>query len=88
LKVPGVQFNPWQSSFAKPKRIGEINVDILNTLLAANVVLTACAFLGFALTKEGVTERVGNIFSNINVAGIAGAAFGLVTVSSVGAMFL
>jgi hypothetical protein len=86
--MPGVQFNPWQRNHAKPNRIGEVNMDILNTLLAANVTLTACAFLGFALTKEGVTEKVGNIFSHINVAGIAGAAFGLVTVSSVGAMFL
>jgi hypothetical protein len=63
-------------------------MDILNTLLAANVALTAAAFLGFALTKEGVTESVSTIFSKVDVAGVAGAAFGLVTVSSVGAMFL
>ncbi len=63
-------------------------MDILNTLLAANVALTALAFAGFAFTKDGVAESVRGALAGINVAGIVGAAFGLVTVSSVGAMFL
>jgi hypothetical protein len=63
-------------------------MDILNTLLAANVALTALAFAGFALTKEGVAESVRGALANVNVAGLVGAGIGLVTVSSVGAMFL
>ena len=63
-------------------------MDILNTLLVANVTLTVAVLVGFALTKQGAVESVRNMFSGVNVAGIVGAAFGLVTVSSVGAMFL
>ena len=63
-------------------------MDFLNTFLVANVALCAFALVGFALTKEGATESVVKLFSGVNVAGVVGAAFGLFTVSSVGAMFL
>jgi hypothetical protein len=72
----------------RPNRTGETNMDILTTLLAVNTALCAAALVGFALTKESAIEAVRNTFSGVNVAGIFGAAFGLVTVSSVGAMFL
>jgi hypothetical protein len=61
-------------------------MDFLNTFLAANVALCVVTLIGAALTKNGVIESVRGAFANINVAGIAGAGFGLVTVSSVGAM--
>ncbi len=63
-------------------------MDFLNTFLVANVALCAFALVGFALTKAGTTENVSRLFSDVNVAGVVGAAFGLFTVSSVGAMFL
>ncbi len=63
-------------------------MDILNSFFAANVALCAVTLIGAALTKSGVSESLRSAFANANYAGIAGAAFGLLTVSSAGAMFL
>jgi hypothetical protein len=76
------------AQYRAPSKNRRNKMDILNIFFAANVALCAVTLVGAALTKSGVIDGLRGALSSANYAGIAGAAFGLLTVSSAGAMFL
>jgi hypothetical protein len=65
-------------------------MDYLNAFLAFNASATALALLAFATMREPIAaslEKAKSKFSDVNVAGLGGAATSLVLLASVAHLF-
>jgi hypothetical protein len=68
----------------------ETNMDYLNTFLAFNACATAITLIAFATMRESIASTINNVkskLSDINVAGLGGAATSLVLLASVAHLF-
>jgi hypothetical protein len=88
LSTAAVQFSHGSAKRNAPHKLKENDMDAITMVLLSNVALAAVTLVGAAWTKAGVAERVQSAMAGLNVAGASGAMIGLVSVMSVGAMFV
>jgi uncharacterized protein YccT (UPF0319 family) len=68
----------------------ETQMDLLNSFFAFNALATAAALVAFATMREPIAAQLSNAkakLSNVNVAGLGGAATSLVLLASVAHLF-